>query len=111
MQRRKVKTMYIDMDTIIKAASVIGALAVIGGLLVAIYKFYKRPQELSGEIKSLAERHNEDIKKINEEQCLMMYGLLACLKGLKEQGCNGPVTEAINKIEKYLNKQAHDMDA
>ena len=103
--------MYIDMDTIIKAASVIGALAVIGGLLVAIYKFYKRPQELSREIKSLAERHDEDIKKINEEQCLMMYGLLACLKGLKEQDCNGPVTEAINKIEKHLNKQAHDMDA
>ena len=31
----------------------------------------------------------------------------ACLKGLKEQGCNGPVTEAINKIEKHLNLQAH----
>ena len=40
-------------------------------------------------------------------QTLLTYGVLACLKGLKEQGCNGPVSEAINKIEKYLNKKAH----
>jgi len=32
---------------------------------------------------------------------------LACLMGLKEQGCNGPVTEAINQLEKHINKQAH----
>ena len=49
----------------------------------------------------------EDMHGINEEQTLLTYGVLACLKGLKEQGCNGPVSEAINKIEKYLNKKAH----
>ena len=38
------------------------------------------------------------------------YGILACLKGLKEQGCNGPVTEAIDKIQKHINKQAHDQE-
>ena len=32
----------------------------------------------------------------------------ACLKGLQEQGCNGPVTEAVNRIEEYLNKKAHE---
>ena len=37
----------------------------------------------------------------------MTYGVLACLKGLKEQGCNGPVTEAIQTIEKHLNVEAH----
>lgn len=36
--------------------------------------------------------------------------ILACLKGLKEQGCNGPVTEAIDKIQKHINKQAHDQE-
>ncbi|MCI6451727.1 MAG: branched-chain amino acid ABC transporter permease, partial [Hungatella sp.] len=41
-------------------------------------------------------------------QCLLVYGVLACLKGMKEQGCNGPVTEAINKIEKHINQQAHE---
>lgn len=29
------------------------------------------------------------------------------LKGLKEQGCDGPVTFAITQIENYINKQAH----
>ena len=56
----------------------------------------------------LREKHDEDIGSIQEEQTLIVYGLLACLKGLSEQGCNGPVTEAINKIEKHLNKKAHE---
>jgi len=45
---------------------------------------------------------------INREQQLLTYGVLACLKGLQEKGCNGPVTEAIHKIEKYLNAKAHE---
>lgn len=56
----------------------------------------------------LQEKHDEDIGSIQEEQTLIVYGLLACLKGLSEQGCNGPVTEAISKIEKHLNKKAHE---
>ncbi len=36
------------------------------------------------------------------------YGVLACLKGLKEQGCNGPVTAALDKLEKHLNQAAHE---
>lgn len=59
------------------------------------------------DVKKLADKHNEDMHSVNEELTLMTYGVLACLKGLKEQGCNGPVTEAINKIEKHLNKSAH----
>jgi len=38
---------------------------------------------------------------------LVVYGLLACLKGLAEQGCDGPVSEAIDRIEKHINKKAH----
>ena len=98
--------MYIDIETILKLASLIGAIGVIGGLLVAIYKFYQTEKKL----KKLQEQHEDDIRKINEEQCLITYGLLACLKGLQEKGCNGPVTEAINRIQKHLNKQAHDME-
>lgn len=85
-------------------------LGVIGGVLIAAYKFLKKPEELEKKIQKIRATHEEDIRKINEEQCLITYGLLACLKGLKEKGCNGPVTEAINKIEKHLNKQAHDME-
>lgn len=98
------------VDIILKGASILTALAVIGGALAAVYKVYRKPSELEKRLASMRELHEDDIRKINEEQCLITYGLLACLKGLKEKGCNGPVTEAINKIEKHLNKQAHDME-
>lgn len=100
--------MYIDLNTIVAVAGGITAMGVIGGVLIGLYRFWQRPKEQEEEIQALKEMHVEDIKKINEEQCLITYGLLACLKGLKEQGCNGPVTEAINKIEKHLNQQAHE---
>lgn len=102
--------MYIDVETIITAGSLIGALGVIGGMLISAYKLFRKPAEIETHVEKLEKEHEEDIRRINEEQCLITYGLLACLKGLKEQGCNGPVTEAINKIEKHLNKQAHDME-
>ena len=50
----------------------------------------------------------EKIKALQEEQALLVHGVLACLKGLKEQGCNGPVTAAIDQFEEYLNKKAHE---
>lgn len=102
--------MYIDAQTIITAAALISAIGVIGGMLITAYKFSRKPAELEKRIDELQKTHEEDIRKINEEQCLITYGLLACLKGLREQGCNGPVTDGINKIEKHLNKQAHDME-
>ena len=102
--------MYIDAQTIITAAALIGAIGVIGGMLITAYKFSRKPAELEKRIDEIRKTHEEDIRKINEEQCLITYGLLACLKGLREQGCNGPVTDGINKLEKHLNKQAHDME-
>lgn len=85
------------MDSmIITIASVITALGVIFGVIFAVYRWYLKQ-----------EKQDEDIKAIKEEQTLLTYGVLACLKGLKEQGCDGPVTTAIDQIEKHINKQAH----
>lgn len=91
--------MYIDTNIIITAASVLGAIITIGGILIACYKWFSRQN-----------KQDDDIKAMKSELCLLTYGLLACLKGLKEQGCNGPVTEAIEKIEKRINKQAHEQE-
>ena len=91
--------MYVDADTIITAGSVITAVAVILSAVFAAYKWYLKQNE-----------QDKEIEKMKSEQCLLTYGILACLKGLKEQGCNGPVTEAIDKIEKHVNKQAHDQE-
>lgn len=83
-------------ETIITIASIITALGVILGLVFAVYKWYLKQ-----------EKQDNDIKAIKEEQCLLTQGVLACLKGLQEQGCDGPVTQAIKKIETHLNQQAH----
>lgn len=81
---------------IITIASIITALGVILGVIFAVYRWYLKQ-----------EKQDKDIKSIKEEQTLLTYGVLACLKGLKEQGCDGPVTTAIKQIEKHINKQAH----
>ena len=54
--------------------------------------------------------HHKDTEGIQEEQTVVVYGLLACLKGLAAQGCNGPVSEAIDRIEKHINKKAHGLE-
>ena len=91
--------MYVTANTIITAVSVIGAVGTIMGLLFTIFNWINKQKE-----------QEKDIRKMKEEQCLLTYGVLACLKGLKEQGCNGPVTEAIAKIEKNIKKAAHEQE-
>lgn len=81
---------------IISVASVITALGVILGVILSAHKWYLKQ-----------EKQDDDIKVIKEEQSILTQGVLACLKGLKEQGCDGPVTIAIDKIETYINQQAH----
>lgn len=99
--------MYIDAQSIITAGALTTAMGTIVALIVKIVKWYARQNKQDEDIKALAKRHSDDMSSTKEELTLITYGLLACLKGLKEQGCNGPVTEAINKIEKHLNKEAH----
>lgn len=91
--------MYVDVNTIIMAGSLLTAAVVIFSAIFAVYKWYLKQNQ-----------QDVEIKRVKSEQCLLTYGILACLKGLKEQGCNGPVTEAIDKIEKHINKQAHDQE-
>lgn len=83
-------------QSIITAAAVVGAVA-------AIMKYYNKGYDL---VKHQKEQ-DKDIKDIQSELTLLTYGVLACLKGLKEQGCDGPVTEAVDKIEKHINQRAH----
>lgn len=88
--------MVVTWQTLITIAAVITATVTIVGRYNKLYDFIKRQEE-----------QDKLIKSIQEEQTLLTYGVLACLKGLKEQGANGPVTEAINKIEKHINEKAH----
>lgn len=121
--------MYVTYETIITAGSVLGALAAFGALAWKVFKWVDHQKEQDIEIAAIKAAHERDIKElrakhdndmrgskansdaavkaIQEEQTLVVYGLLACLKGLSEQGCDGPVAEAIDKIDSHLNKRAH----
>ena len=82
--------------------SVIGAAAIVGAVL-AIIKYLRN---LFGWFEK-QEMQDKEIKEIKEEQALLTRGILACLKGLHEKGCNGPVTAAIDEIETHINQKAH----
>ncbi len=107
-ERKGVNPMYINAETIILAGAVFGALAGIFGYVRKLAKWLGRQAEQDEELKRLKHQHEEDVKEIREESQLLVYGILSCLKGLQEKGCNGPVTEAIGKFERYLNEKAHD---
>lgn len=47
------------------------------------------------------------MKDIREENMILCHCVLACLKGLQEQGCDGAVTEGIKRMETFLNEKAH----
>lgn len=89
--------MYINTGLIVEAASVLTAVSLIFGFLVWCSKFVESNK-----------RQDRELQAIRKENTMICYGVLACLKGLKEQGCDGPVRDALNKLEKHLNSRAHD---
>ena len=92
--------MYIDAKTLIELAALLTALGVIGGAALWAVKFVDRKK-----------KQDQELTAIRKEQTLICYGVMACLRGLKEQGCDGPVTAALDKLEKHLNQAAHEEDS
>ncbi len=93
----------IVIPDIVGWAAVIGAAVALIGYLAKVFNFVKEPENLKEEIAAV-KAEQEAMKK---EQRVLTNGILACLKGLQEQGANGPVTAAIKEIEQYLIETAH----
>lgn len=89
-------TIELTWQTVVTGAAIIAAIGAICSNIAKGVRWLDRQKAQDAEIKS-----------IKDEQKLLVYGVLACLKGLKEQGCDGVVTDAISSIEKHLNKVAH----
>ena len=87
----------IGADAVIQAGALLGALGALGGLGLWCVRFVDRQK-----------RQDKELAAIRKEQTLICYGVKACLQGLREQGCNGPVSEALNKLDKHLNQAAHE---
>ena len=98
----------LSWQTLITASAVLAAAIAIATAFAKGVRWIDRQEQQDDDIKALRATHVADMDSMKQEQTLIVYGLLACLKGLKEQGCNGPVTEAINRIEKHLNQKAHE---
>ena len=94
-------------QSLITASAIVGAVVALVSYFTKVVRWVDKQAKQDEEIKKLRQHHEEDMKIIREEQSIIVYGVLACLKGLMEQGCNGPVKEAVGEIEEYLNKKAH----
>lgn len=123
---------YIDAQTIITIGAVVSALILLCTWLFKFYDKFKKVDEtakevarvekeakerekalekrMQDEINELKSLHQKDQGGIQEELTLVVYSLLACLKGLQEQGCDGPVSVAVEKLEKHLNQKAHGQE-
>lgn len=88
--------MYVDADTIIKAASLLAALIALVSAIIACYKVIEK-----------VSKQSDVIKAIQEELTIICYGLNGALQGLIEQGCDGPCKDALDRLDKHLNKSAH----
>ena len=91
--------MLITADTIIKAATLLAALGALFGAIIAVYKTVENNK-----------KQNSVIKSMQEEQTIICYGLKGALAGLIERGCDGPCKDALNMLDKHLNKEAHKPD-
>ena len=119
------------VDIIIQISALIGAFSIIGGAVYGIFLWFHKQAKQSEDIENLQTKEKEDIEAlkkqekrdfedlknlhshdmdmINSELCMVSYGLLACLDGLKQLHCNGEVSKAHDKFQKHLNMQAHDL--
>jgi hypothetical protein len=88
--------MVITWQGIILAASVLSAIGLMLGIILKIHKWYL-----------VQENQNSEINRMKEENALICYALSACLDGLGQLGANHTVPIAKEKLDKYLNQQAH----
>ena len=99
------------VNAIITIASVITALGVIIGVILKIHNWYlkqdKQDKSHEKDIQALEKKHKEDITQLREENCLICFALSAALDGLMQLGANHTVPIAKEKLDKYLNQQAH----
>ena len=91
--------MYIHTNTIITTASVITALVVIFSAIFTAYRWYLKQ-----------EKQDRDIAGLKEEMTLICYCTSATLDGLMQLGANHSVPAAKEKLEKYINKKAHEQE-
>ncbi len=93
---------------IMKLAELIGAVMLILTTIIGGYKLYDKLLDRLDKLEQRVGELETELNRVKKEDSLVIYALRACLDGLHQQGCNGKVTEAIQMIDKHINKAAHD---
>lgn len=88
--------MFVTWQGIVLAGSVVSAIGLLIGIILKIHKWYLKQ-----------ENQDAQIQRMKEENTLICYALSACLDGLSQLGANHTVPIAKEKLDKYLNQQAH----
>ena len=100
-------TIDLTLQTVAAAGAALTAVTAFSVAFARLCRWIDHQKQQDKDLAALRELHQSDTHAIREEQAVIIYGLLGALKGLREQGCNGPVKEAIDRIEKHINKEAH----
>ena len=98
--------------------SLVAGITAVIAIIKWITQIHDRNKKLDGYEEKIAEVQKaiEDLKldtdakmqALRAEQLIITDSILAILEGLGQLECNGPVTEAKNKLVEYINERAHD---
>lgn len=97
----------VNSNTIIGLAGLITAFGVIIGFIISIVKQFQKWNSYDKKIGDI----NTEIKDLKVEQYLQIETERAILDGLHQLKCNGEVTKAKKKLDDYVLKKAHDIEA
>ncbi len=84
------------VQIIITMASVVTSLGAIFTIILKAHSWFENQNN-----------QDKEIRMIKEEQRVICSGVMACLDGLEQLGCNHTVPRAKEDIEKHLNRVAH----
>ena len=90
------QSITISVSSITAIVAVASAVFAFFGGIFAVYRWYLKQGKTI-----------KDVSRVKAEQALIVYALSSCLDGLQQLGANHTVTEAKDKLDKYINEQAH----
>lgn len=93
-------------QTIITGAAVAAAIVALFGYYNKIHDWIKHQGEQDNRMSNIEKAAAAERKELT----LIVYALSACLDGLTQLGANHTVPIAKDKLDKYINKQAHQQE-
>lgn len=91
---------------IITAGAVVSAVLLLIGCAVKLFRWVNHQAEQDERM----DRIEKESAAERKELTLIVYALSACLDGLGQLGANHTVPVAKDKLDKYINKQAHHQE-